>query len=60
MSKKRRKRKRKLHRDAVTGKFVSSEYVEQHPDTTVTETVGVKSPKMTVVGCSEQSGILWH
>ena len=43
MSKKRRKRK--LYRDAATGQFVSSEYVEQHPDTTVTETVRVKSRK---------------
>jgi len=30
---------RKIHRDAVTGKFVTKEYAERNPTTTVTETV---------------------
>ena len=32
---------RKVHRDAVTGKFVPEEYVKKHPKTTVTETMKV-------------------
>jgi hypothetical protein len=27
-----------VHRDAVSGKFVSEMYAEEHPDTTVKET----------------------
>lgn len=39
-----RKRKtRKIHRSAVTGKFVTKKYVKRHPKTTVTETV--KAPR---------------
>ena len=30
---------RKVHRDAKTGRFVTKQYTEKHPDTTVTETV---------------------
>ena len=30
---------RKVHRDAKTGRFVTKQYAEEHPDTTVTETV---------------------
>ncbi len=30
---------RNVHRDAKTGRFVTKEYTEEHPDTTVTETV---------------------
>jgi hypothetical protein len=33
----------KRSRDAVTGKFVTPEYVKKHPKTTVTETI--KEPK---------------
>jgi len=34
-----RKRKtRKIHRSAVTGRFVTQEYAKRHPKTTVTET----------------------
>ena len=35
--------KRKIHRDAVTGRFVTEDYAKKHPGTTVTETV--KRPK---------------
>lgn len=31
--------KRKVGRDAITGKFVSADYVEANPDTTVTEKI---------------------
>jgi len=34
-----KKKTRKIHRDARTGKFVTKKYVEGHPDTTVTETM---------------------
>ena len=37
MSKK--KRKRKIYRDAGTGRFVTKHYAETHPKTTVAETV---------------------
>jgi len=33
-------RGRKIYRDAKTGQFVTKKYVEKHPATTVTETVG--------------------
>jgi len=34
-----RSKKRKIYRDAETGRFVSKDYVKKHPKTTVTETV---------------------
>jgi hypothetical protein len=33
---------KKLYRSAITGKIVSKEYAEKHPDTTVKETDKVK------------------
>ncbi len=42
MSKKGSKTK-KVHRDAVTGRFVSEDSVRKHPTTTVTETVKLPS-----------------
>ena len=30
----------KRARDAITGRFVTLKYAEEHPDTTVVETVG--------------------
>lgn len=38
-----KKSTRKVHRDAVTGRFVTEDYTKKHPRTTVTETV--KRPK---------------
>ena len=35
--------KRKIHRDAGTGRFVTEDYAKKHPKRTVTETV--KRPK---------------
>jgi hypothetical protein len=40
-------RKIKKGRDAKTGKFVSDEFVKEHPDTTVTETI-VKETKPVI------------
>lgn len=37
--------KKEIHRDSVTGKFVSDEYVEQNPATTTTEIREVKKRK---------------
>lgn len=31
-------KKRKVHRDAGTGQFVTKDYAKDHPDTTVSET----------------------
>jgi hypothetical protein len=36
---------RKLNRDAGTGRFVTEEYVEKHPKTTVTETRKITTKK---------------
>jgi hypothetical protein len=36
------KKTRDVYRDAGTGRFVTKEYAERHPGTTVTETVSVK------------------
>jgi hypothetical protein len=30
---------RKIYRSAITGKFVSKQYAEQHPDITVSHTI---------------------
>jgi hypothetical protein len=34
----------KRYRSAITGRFVSREYAEAHPDTTVSETVKKEKP----------------
>lgn len=34
---------KKVHRDAVTGKFVSEQYAKDNPDTTVSETIKVSN-----------------
>ena len=36
---------KKVHRSAVTGRFVSKKYVEKHPKTTVTESIKIKRRK---------------
>ena len=36
---------RKIHRSAITGKFVPKDYAKKHPKTTVTETVIVPIKK---------------
>ncbi|MGB3452946.1 MAG: hypothetical protein WBA59_03870 [Moheibacter sp.] len=41
-------KKKTFYRSAVTGKFVSKEYADQHPETTTKETREVKT-------CSKQS-----
>lgn len=43
MSKK--KTTRKIHRSAITGRFVPKDYAKKHPKTTVTETVPVPRKK---------------
>ena len=40
-----KKKTRKVHRDAETGRFVKEGYVKRNPKTTVTETVPVVKPK---------------
>ena len=45
MTKKKPRKTRKVHRDAVTGRFVTESHVKKHPRTTVTETVEIKRPK---------------
>ncbi len=36
---------RKIHRDAITGQFVTEAVVRKRPKTTVTETIPVPTPK---------------
>ena len=48
MGKSRRRKKgptRKIHRDAITGHFVTEEYAKKHPKTTVTETIKIPNKK---------------
>lgn len=40
-----KKRTRKIRRDAKTGRFVTEKYVKKHPNTTVTETVKIPGKK---------------
>ena len=35
----------KIHRSAITGKFVKKDYVKKHPKTTVKETISKTSKK---------------
>jgi hypothetical protein len=40
-----KRKTRKVHRDAGTGRFVTEEYARNNPGTTVTETVEIKQRK---------------
>jgi len=40
-----KKKVRKIHRSAITGRFVTKKHAENHPNTTVTETVKVGQRK---------------
>lgn len=40
-----KKNYRKIHRSAITGRFVPENYAKRHPKTTVTETIKIRKRK---------------